>query len=217
MIVLIGNVENRDSQLLSTAVEIRDGGASSALFSMISSDGEGRAILERLVDHDVLFDPGLCCVSFPQSDAWQAWSEEKLLDALRVNTDVRAILLAGDILRRKESLKIVLDALDSYGTKPVLVVQWDGKGELDRRLRKKTDILCVQDDAYTGKVSVLTEKEGKSIFQSFKGWEATVKGTGSWNERVAGFLTAMHQNGCFGIDGGKPLLAITKEKMEKLC
>lgn len=212
-----------------TVVASATAGSSSAFISPISADMSGRAMVEELVERQILFDPDLCGNEAPSmtqetvdGTAPMHVDAAKLLSALRVNSDIRLIHIGSVTMQRKNPSETILSVLDRYEPRPVIALEpmiraaeVKNRQETVRCLSEamsRSDILIAQD----ADLSFLGM--GWEEIQRKYGLHVVVNGI--WHGRggirvcsamprdlrvYAGtLLSGMHEAGLFGHDGCKP-------------
>lgn len=212
-----------------TAVSAVKAGAPSALLSPISFDPQGQAMLEKLVDLCILFDPDLCDNPAPsmtpghvEGTAPLCIDEEKLLSALRVNTDVRVILMGGVPLWTESSAKPMLSAVRRYAPHPSVVLEPNlPAGGVDDPVWVRT---CLSQAAEEADALILWDEDSEvwgmgwqdiqrqcgahvilnGIWHAPDGTVVTSEAPRDRHAYAGALLAALHQAGVFGGDGQEP-------------
>jgi hypothetical protein len=203
MIVAVGEARERGTTELSILHAARECGTSCAFFGMISSDEEGHAVLQDLVSKDILFDPSLCGSSYRQSEADDHLEGGLLLEAFRVNTDIRVVYVKG----RNDALSAVLE---HYSPRPIVVSE-----PRDGCLFDGADILFLENGHPASKpVFCVTDSRLAFLFPDGRRIE-TVGRHHSLAESEGLFLAFLHDAGCFGSDGAAPRLRLDEKAIRK--
>ena len=216
MIAAIGDAfhsetEGFSGKALEIAVDAAKEGASSCLLGSISTDRDGKALLEYLVDHFVMFDPDLSLCPLPTDEAPFSLTKDGLLAALKANSDVRLVWMGGPVFAHEKSREAVFEALDAYAPAPIRIVEYQ------EGLSAPADIVLVEGDAPlhplledygAGQVWFHT-KEG-NVWMSRDGWFVKEPGFLS----VGTVLARLEEAGCFGVDGGLPALHLSSDAVE---
>lgn len=240
MIAAIGEARRRDGDFgglaLTVATQAVARGSSAAMLGPVSQDEEGRAILEYMVDHWVMFDPDLAQNPLPSAQVAMTLTEEGLANALKVNSDIRLAYVGGVPLTGSTG-DAILSALRSYVPEPMVMLEpAESTEDADRLCRvlagadlvkltgKELALLCpgTGGEAALGLLGkrlgirdIWLRGESRQLWWNQAGWtvESLVSDTpGLESGTVA---ASLHDAGCFGQDGEKPDYRVTIEAVRK--
>ncbi|MDD7200427.1 MAG: hypothetical protein SPF89_04925 [Sphaerochaetaceae bacterium] len=236
MIAAIGEARCRDGNFcglaLAVATQAVARGSSAAMLGPVSQDEEGRAILEYMVDHWVMFDPDLAQNPLPSSQVALSLTEQGLANALKVNSDIRLAYVGGASLTGSTG-DAILAALNAYVPEPVVMLEpADSSEDKDRLLRvladadmvklteKEFSLLCPEaSPALLGKQlgvkDIWLRGTRRQLWWNQAGWTVECPVSDNPGQESGTVAASLHDAGCFGLDGEKPDYHVTIDAVRK--
>lgn len=240
MIASIGEARLKDGVCrglaLTLAVQAAEKGSSVAMLGPVSTDQEGGAILEFLVDHWVMFDPDLAQNPLPSDQVLESLTEEGLQNALKVNSDIR-LAYVGGIALTGSCGGAILSALHGYEPRPILMMEPAESTEDGSRLMKllkRCDLvkltekelrllgpddpleLCLEQvGKRLGVRDLWVHENGRNRWWNEEGWVVELPASGNPEKESGTVCAVLHEQGCFGNDGQNPGYHVSRQAVVK--
>ena len=240
MIAAIGEARRMDGGFgglaLAVAAQAVARGSSAAMLGPVSQDEEGRAILEYMVDHWVMFDPDLAQNPLPSAQVAMSLTKEGLANALKVNSDIRLAYVGGVPLTGSTG-GAILAALDACIPEPMAMLEPAETTEDEDRLlqvlsgadlvkltEKELSLLCpgTGDEAALAMLGkrlgirdIWLRGKSRQLWWDQAGWTVESPVSDKPGLESGTVAASLHDGGCFGQDGQKPDYHMSIEAVRK--